>query len=267
MANGATFGAPVGVYAEEELITGAAVPGFNIAPLIPRWNAAIAAGRWPMPSFSPSGGLTQLSQSGGWGDVFSAGLGALGQWQANKAVDKQQKRALKLMKLATQGQPNVYGALGGGYQAASSPYMNINPNLGATSTFGLSLGESLPVPTMPGGFPLPTPSQIPDTYDPSTGRPYVGPSFWDIWNAISGGGGGMANPVTAVGAGVARRTSPPRIVGAIDNTTGRSFFYRYVGAPILFRGDLTTLKTAKKAVSKFGGLARATSGFRRRRRR
>jgi hypothetical protein len=93
------------------------------------------------------------------------------------------------------------------------------------------------------------------------------PSLPDIAGGVFGGIGDAAVSLgeRILAPSPAARTRAPRLVGSVNNATGKAVFYRYVGAPILFRGDLTTLKTVRKAVSKFGGLAGARRTFRRRR--
>ena len=101
-----------------------------------------------------------------------------------------------------------------------------------------------------------------------------GGSIWDALGRVLAPAAGslLAGDETPVATGPAtacptRKPGPPRLVGAVDNATGRSVFYRYVGRPILFAGDYTTLKTARKAVSRFGGAGVTGRTFRRRRRR
>jgi hypothetical protein len=185
------------------------------------------------------------------------GLGVLNQWAASKAQQKAQKQQLKLLRQAARLQSAGLGSAAMTldprltYANASNPMASITPSLGSTASLAQSLGGlTLPpiVPTLPG-------------WTPEEGTGDLGRA-WD-WLTDTLGGDAPVATTTAV---TTRRASPPRIVGAIDNATGKSFFYRYVGAPILFRGDLTTLKTAKRAVSKFGGLVRTGGTFRRKRR-
>jgi len=217
----------------------------------------------PMPSFSFGGGLGGTNAAlagGGWTDTLNTGLGVLGVWAQNKAALKAAKQQTKQLRLLQRMQG---GAMVPQYPMASNPFQSITPGVGgqpSSTMFMARPAGSSPwgiIPTLPGGYGLPATDETPGwTLDRGTG------DLGDAWDWITGGGGAMAEAVPTV-----RRTSPPRIVGSVNNSTGKSVFYRYVGAPILFRGDLTTLKTVKKAVSKFGGLARATSGFPHRRRR
>jgi hypothetical protein len=210
-----------------------------------------------MASFNTVGtSLTPASSSwagggGGWADVAQTGINVLGGWAQAKAQRKATKQQLKLMR-----------AMGGPASVASydprlmtmqagNPFMAVNPRLGSTMSL---TGPSLPSRGV-WDFP-PLPEIAEGVFDT------IGEGAVSLGEAIFGGGA----PVATTTAVATRRTSPPRIVGAIDNASGKSFFYRYVGAPILFRGDLTTLKTAKKAVSKFGGLVRTGGTFRRKRR-
>jgi hypothetical protein len=221
-----------------------------------------------MPSFSFGGGLGGTNAAlagGGWTDTLNTGLGVLGVWAQNKAALKAAKQQTKQLRLLQRMQG---GAMVPQYPMASNPFQSITPGVGGQPPTGMNDPRTMfmarpgsspwgIIPTLPGGYGLPAADETPGwTWDRGTG------DLGDAWNWITGGGDAMAEAVPMV-----RRTSPPRIVGSINNSTGKSAFYRYVGAPILFRGDLTTLKTVKKAVSKFGGLARATSGFPHRRRR
>jgi hypothetical protein len=273
--------APTGRYGIYDAVGNAPTYGFNIAPLVPRWAATFGT-----PLNGSSGGLGQLSafpssQAGtDWGNVAAQGLNLLGGWAQQRAIERQQKRQLKAMRIAT-GQV-------GGPVVGFNPYMSTNPNLGAAPTAtggqayaagspftpttiggGLSLtagiGSEAPiVPSLPGW-----PGAYATQPDPAAGEPggWVPGIFEQIARGALGyeQGGNVATPVTT-SAVACRRPGPPRLVGAVDNASGKAFFYRYVGAPILFRGDLATLKTVKKAVSRFGGLAGCRGGrFRRRR--
>jgi hypothetical protein len=308
--------APTGRYGIYDAVGNAPTYGFNIAPLVPRWAATWMQPGYlaslprsnTMPSFSfgtplngSSGGLGQLSafpssQAGtDWGNVAAQGLNLLGGWAQQRAIERQQKRQLKAMRIAT-GQvggpvvgfnPYMTGQVGGPV-VGFNPYMSTNPNLGAAPTAtggqayaagspftpttiggGLSLtagiGSEAPiVPSLPGW-----PGAYATQPDPAAGEPggWVPGIFEQIARGALGyeQGGNVATPVTT-SAVACRRPGPPRLVGAVDNASGKAFFYRYVGAPILFRGDLATLKTVKKAVSRFGGLAGCRGGrFRRRR--
>jgi hypothetical protein len=208
-------------------------------------------------------GSAGASLSGGWGDVLNTGLSVLGQWAGAKAQRKAQKQQLKMMR--------QYAQLTGGggivatgmadprivYGQAANPMASITPSLGSTFNFASLTGPSLPTTASRGVWDLPSLPEVAEGVFDAIGEGAV-----SLGETIFGGGA----PVATTTAVATRRASPPRIVGAIDNATGKSFFYRYVGAPILFRGDLTTLKTAKRAVSKFGGLVRTGGTFRRRRR-
>lgn len=222
-----------------------------------------------MPSFNFSssgfnggtGGISSLTASPGWGNaatgipggwqgIASQGLNLLGGWAMNRAAVRAQNRA------------------------TANPYLNQNPNLGAapSSPFYLTAGSpNLPTTRSPGiGWPV-AGDLPPGPYSP----PYSGggDSMLDeFMNWIAGGnqGGNVSAPTVIDQNGrpcVVRKPPPPRLIGAVNNATGKSAFYRYVGAPILFRGDLATLRTVKKAVSKFGGLAGARRPFRARSRR
>lgn len=221
--------------------------GFNVAPLAARWAETIPRlirGELPMPVFGSAG----ASLSGGWSDVASQGLSVLGSWASAKAQRKALKQQTKLLRMLGGAQltPPLSPVVN-----AANPFASVTPNIGSTASFAQSL--NLPSTSV---WDLPTlPQAAEGVFDT------IGESAVSAWDTLFGG----AQPV-ATTAVATRRASPPRIVGAIDNASGKSFFYRYVGAPILFRGDLQTLKTARKAVSKFGGVTRKGCGpFRRRR--
>lgn len=84
---------------------------------------------------------------------------------------------------------------------------------------------------------------------------------WAFGNMLAPGGGGSAV--------AARSGRPPALVGAWDQNTQRGAFYRYVGKPVLFSGDLTHLKRTRKVIRRFAspaGLSAGRGSLRRRRR-
>jgi len=212
-----------------------------------------------------SGGTGSWASSGGgggWSDVFSQGLGVLTGWAQNRA----QERAIRRQNRRSMGGGGPY------LQPIQNPYMNQNPNLGGApaTPFGFAPNPNLPTTNVPFGWPMLNPQprgpRSQESYDTGVGI------LDQILNGItnSGPGDDVSTPVVIDQNGtpcVVRKPPPPRLIGSVNNTTGVAKFYRYVGAPILFRGDLQTLKTAKRAVSKFGGVAGARRPFRARRRR
>lgn len=236
----------------------------------------------PMPSFNfgtflgSSGGLQAVTQptSGGtsFGDILSQGLQVLGQYEMSKQARKDARRAyLRAMNLAKLGiGPGVLNQAG----VAGNPLLSQNPNLGGagqTSTGQFAQQNAVPQwyqqgflglnPADSGTAAAAAGAGVGGTIGAEVGGP-LGAVVGAAGGAAAGALGNMAmNALTGAPSG-GSRVRAPRIVGAIDNNTGRSYFYRYVGAPILFRGDLSTLKTVKKAVGKFGGLARSTGHFR-----
>lgn len=204
---------------------------------------------------STSSGSSWGGSGGGWQAIASQGLNLLGGWAMNRAAVKAQNRASAQMV---------------------NPYLNQNPNLGAAPSqpFFSAPNPNLPTTQTPWGWPLNNPQPLMPGGRASDQGWDTGFGVLDDWLDETTGngprGGNVASPVVIDQNGmpcVVRKPPPPRLIGAVNNATGKSAFYRYVGAPILFRGDLATLKTVKKAVSRFGGLAGARRPFRARSRR
>lgn len=192
-----------------------------------------------------SGGVfgTQ-GQSGGWGDVLNAGVNLLGGYLGGKLQLKAQKQQQRLLLRA-------YGAGGAGMVPTQ---LNMNP---ATLAGGLNFGGG---PIVSGLLPDVAGTAGGAIGGAVTGGEIAGPVGAAVGGVLGAGAGYLASSPSS-------RARVPRLVGSVNNQTGRAVFYRYVGAPILFRGDLQTLKTVRKAVSKFGGVAGVRrSTFRRRRR-
>lgn len=85
-----------------------------------------------------------------------------------------------------------------------------------------------------------------------------------IGAGIGGALGGLAG-LALGGSGTATRT--PHLVGAWNQQTQRGAFYRYVGRPVLFQGDITNLKRTRKVLRRFAVPAGIAAGCRRRVRR
>ena len=237
---------------------------------MPSWNfgGGFNGGNGGLSLVSGGGGAGGWGSGGGggWSDVFSQGLGVLSGWAMNRAQERAMRRE---NRRSMRG-----GGFGGGQNPYMNPYMNQNPNLGGapTSPFFAAPNPNMPttrVPGVPNWWPMvnPQPGFSPAPAD--TGWGSLDDFINGTYNAITGGSD-VASPVVPDANGnpcVVRRPPIPRLIGSVNNMTGVAKFYRYVGAPILFRGDLQTLKTAKRAVSKFGGVAGARCPFRARRRR